>query len=1343
MQLTALGETLNKKDLTTANPMNPFNLFTKDGRAYRKEVKYGTSLSDLSNLDLFNSQFKIGENGLSDFTEEQIRAKAATLGFSDSLVDEAAALGKDADLSTIAKGSKITYADAMKDTRVSTMDLANSLKESNLLNEGNAIKLTEAMERGVGDTQNVMKELIEDSEEVGNAFVTMGTQMEKGVSSSGNLLTGLMASLESMLPIIFAVAAAFAAYEIWDSSQTKYTKAQNDYQDKASKYQEEANKLANINSQLDQTKEKLNALRAAKKAGSLTLTDEVELEKLEKQNDQLETQKKIQDDITKQKREATAKAAHKAFTTNKSLTEYSREKDGNFLGTIEGLGGSIGHVLNTIFGFGDDSADPIKAFQKEEGTKIGKNKYDTSEIGMLKKSVKNYEEELDKLNGASSQDEIDNIQYNIDKYQEEMSDGAAKIQKKLKSITDDNGNPLSGYSADYDKLTEALNEASNAGKSDDEKALSTLDTYFKSTSGSMIKKQLDDIAKSGGNAQDALDAFNQSGIDLKTLDVSTDQFTKYFKEIKSAAGEAGDAVKSYESTFSEMKTASSTANQGANFDDTKKFYKTAKSAYKEGLVGTDDFKSVAQFGVDYDISEAYRKDQKKSEKNRKYKYESDAYTAAWKKSQKIMERWYGGSDENQNMHNVMSDFVNNGLARSLGGGDYSFKNKDGSKMFATTAKAAEKLHTSVANVENVMGKLEEHGFEFDGIQKSGELLDKYKTSLDKIKELRDSLSEGSTQRQQLTNMISGWDQEYGKYEKDMSKLTKKQVVEIEFQYDLASVKQKVNELKSTAEATGTSEDWAKYLVGQETEANMLETHYKKAWKDDKSYKKNYQNKKSSLMEKRNSTDNEDERLNYNKQMSALDTMQESFFTFKNSGGDGTFKDYVSSYNGNKVLKKIQKSTGLSSDQLSSTFGIKVDVKVDKKKLQKSLGIESDKDNVITMKADCDTSQIKKQLKDLQDGETLKFNTEVKDQNGNTINGDMTVTQKDGKKSYSFKDEDGKKYSATQGKDGSFTIVVKDTNGKDGKDGKKGDKGDKGEDGKDGKDGKSEKKSEKTSDKKDESPTFPTFTNKKEEPTLPNYKNKEETPTIKPSYDDSNVKKGTEKSKEEVEKSDPTLTIDTDTTNVEKGLKAFESEDGKQINLSVDADMNMINKELASLETGQTLVFSANVDGVEQRIAAVKNEDGTISYVGMDNGVQVYLQKVKHKDGTITYTLGKYPKKVPKAKQVVDRTPNNNKVKKDAPGIGQKVTRNPDNSKVKSDLPPLVQKVTRTISEIITSGGKKSHSMNGAHGTQQFNGTAHAYGTAKATGDWSVKKSGPALVGELGREILRQCIVICI
>ena len=58
----------------------------------------------------------------------------------------------------------------------------------------------------------------------------------------------------------------------------------------------------------------------------------------------------------------------------------------------------------------------------------------------------------------------------------------------------------------------------------------------------------------------------------------------------------------------------------------------------------------------------------------------------------------------------------------------------------------------------------------------------------------------------------------------------------------------------------------------------------------------------------------------------------------------------------------------------------------------------------------------------------------------------------------------------------------------------------------------------------------------------------------------------------------------------------------------------------------------------------------------------------------------------------------------------------------TDLPTNLKTLTRYVNHV-------------AIGDVELNGTAHAGGTAKSSGDWGTAKGGSTLVGELGREIV--------
>lgn len=149
----------------------------------------------------------------------------------------------------------------------------------------------------------------------------------------------------------------------------------------------------------------------------------------------------------------------------------------------------------------------------------------------------------------------------------------------------------------------------------------------------------------------------------------------------------------------------------------------AHDLLKEGLVGTDDFQTVAQWMSPHIIN----KD------DSKYKYDADAYVEAWQNAYNKVVRWFDSENPLQSMHNFAHDLDNTDLANIT-------YDANGALMeviptFKNTAEAADKLGVSTNAVETAMRKLEEYGFEWDGVLFSGEGLDEYKGYLDQIKSI--------------------------------------------------------------------------------------------------------------------------------------------------------------------------------------------------------------------------------------------------------------------------------------------------------------------------------------------------------------------------------------------------------------------------------------------------------------------------------------------------------------------------------------------------------------------------------------------------------------------------------
>ena len=209
---------------------------------------------------------------------------------------------------------------------------------------------------------------------------------------------------------------------------------------------------------------------------------------------------------------------------------------------------------------------------------------------------------------------------------------------------------------------------------------------------------------------------------------------------------------------------------------------------------------------------------------------------------------------------------------------------------------------------------------------------------------------------------------------------------------------------------------------------------------------------------------------------------------------------------------------------------------------------------------------------------------------------------------------------------------------------------------------------------------------------------------------------------ELESENPKVKVELtpEEQKVQDALKSLLNDQTKTT-FSVDADFSKVKDDINALEVGHSIVFTANVDGVDQAVAAVKYQDGSIGYIANVDGVYYQLSAVQNTDGTVSYTIGNYPTEVPNANQTIDRTPNNSQVSQSPSSVGQAVNRTPNNSGI-LHAPTIVQKVIRFF-----TGGDK------------LLGTAHASGTLGNSSNfkdsWKTKKDEVALTGEVGEELV--------
>ena len=98
-------------------------------------------------------------------------------------------------------------------------------------------------------------------------------------------------------------------------------------------------------------------------------------------------------------------------------------------------------------------------------------------------------------------------------------------------------------------------------------------------------------------------------------------------------------------------------------------------------------------------------------------------------------------------------------------------------------------------------------------------------------------------------------------------------------------------------------------------------------------------------------------------------------------------------------------------------------------------------------------------------------------------------------------------------------------------------------------------------------------------------------------------------------------------DVERTLSLVENEDGTisftAETSNVEEEVGLLKKDLdaqlSDLSVGQKIKLSAEVDGVDSEIEAVKNEYGTITYFAEVDGVKQEVGLIQNEDGTISFT----------------------------------------------------------------------------------------------------------------------------
>lgn len=147
-----------------------------------KNAKGISSLTDLGSgsKDALSKMFKIDSSGISKFTMEQTKAKASAMGLTDALTSELMAMASDADFSTKAATGKLTWGQALEDSKISVTDLGKALFKSENVSDAAKDALKRFSDQGStsGDEyEKLVKNIVKGNGDYLNVGMVMKTNL--------------------------------------------------------------------------------------------------------------------------------------------------------------------------------------------------------------------------------------------------------------------------------------------------------------------------------------------------------------------------------------------------------------------------------------------------------------------------------------------------------------------------------------------------------------------------------------------------------------------------------------------------------------------------------------------------------------------------------------------------------------------------------------------------------------------------------------------------------------------------------------------------------------------------------------------------------------------------------------------------------------------------------------------------------------------------------------------------------------------------------------------------------------------------------------------------------------
>ena len=276
-------------------------------------------------------------------------------------------------------------------------------------------------------------------------------------------MKGLGATLLSIAPYVAIVGAiAASAYIIYKQAKA-FEDAVDSVKDAQSAYSESSSQLQSLNTELDNTKARVNELNSM---DSLSITDQAELNRLQLQTKELERQIQLQKRLNEDNKQA---------MLSETMDTLNMQKTRDLSGNAE----TYRNVQGTQVKVKNGKTDIVTATRNE-----------IEDLQKLKDKRNNML--VDDVSDIIQEKEFEDIDKQIQKYDNAISEQIETLNTLKASFEDANGVVLDGLTADqkamYDSINSIIDNYLNLDLTESERNINKIQSFFDGTKSKNILK---------------------------------------------------------------------------------------------------------------------------------------------------------------------------------------------------------------------------------------------------------------------------------------------------------------------------------------------------------------------------------------------------------------------------------------------------------------------------------------------------------------------------------------------------------------------------------------------------------------------------------------------------------------------------------------------------------------------------------------------------------------------------------------------------------------------------------------------------------------------------------------